>query len=413
VTDAANRALGAWRVVELPGAVSAQLGKSFADLGAEVIKVEPPDGDPGRALPPFAPDGTSLYWAAYAAGKRSVTADLDGDAGRDLVRQLAARADVLIESYPPGWLAERDLGYEALRALNPGLVMTSITPFGQTGPYAMMHGSDLVHLALGGYLYMTGPPDGAPLKPSAPYQSWLHGCMQALVGTLLALRQRRRSGRGAHVDQALRDTGLWMLTHTTQFWDMRQVNLKRQGASRDMGGALRLPSVWPTRDGYVVWLFQTGHIGGVRVKLLVDWMAEHGLAPDFLRTIDWPTFDLIAAGPEANERLTAVFGAFFATKSKAELFAWALPRGVMLAPVQTLRDVAADPQLAARDAWQTTTLAGQEVRLPASPVRLSESSWQPRGPAPAAPGADNDSIYGELLGLDADRLAALRSAGAL
>ena len=400
MNGSADRPLGAYRVVELPGAVTAQLGKSFADLGADVIKVEPPQGDAGRRLPPFSRDGTSLYWAAYNAGKRSVSADLDSDERRKLVRALAARADVLIESYPPGWLAERGLGFEALTALNPRLVLTSLTPYGQTGPFSQRAGADLVNFAQGGYLYMTGPPDGAPLKPSAPYQSWLHGCMQAFVATLIALRARRRSGRGAHVDQALRDTGPWMLTHTTQMWDLLRLNLKRQGASRDMGGALRLPTVWPARDGYIVWMFQTGHIGGVRVKQLVDWMAEHGMADDWLRTMDWPNFDLLSAGPDANERLTAAFGAFFASKTKADLFAWALPRGQMIAPVQTLHDVAADVQLQARHAWREQQIGGATARLPGPPVRLSEGKWEPRGAAPAVPGCDSDAVLAEWLAPD-------------
>jgi crotonobetainyl-CoA:carnitine CoA-transferase CaiB-like acyl-CoA transferase len=393
----ANRPLGAYRVLELPGAVTAQLGKSFADLGADVVKVETTQGDAGRSLPPFAPDGTSLYWAAYNAGKRSLTADLDDESGRDLVRRLAARADVLIESYPPGWLDARGLAYDALAALNPALVLVSLTPYGQTGPFAQRAGADLIHFAQGGYMHMTGPPDGAPLKPSAPYQSWLHGCMQAFVATLLALRARRRSGRGTHVDQALRDTGPWMLTHTTQMWDLLRINLQRQGASRDMGGALRLPTVWSARDGYIVWMFQTGHIGGARVKQLVDWMAEHGMAEDWLRQIDWPAFDLLSAGPNANERLTSAFGAFFATKSKAELFAWALPRGQMIAPVQTLRDVAADTQLQARGVWREQTIGGRPARLPGPPVRLSEGTWEPRYASAAAPGCDTDAVLAEWL----------------
>jgi benzylsuccinate CoA-transferase BbsE subunit len=417
--DAAEeRPLGGCRVVELPGAEPALFGKTFADLGAEVIKVEPPDGDPGRTLPPFAPDGSSLYWGAYAAGKWSVTAALKTDAGRDLLHRLAVVADIVVGALPAGWLeAPGGLGAELVDA-NPALVLVAISPFGQRGPYASWRGSDLVQFALSGYLYMTGPPDGAPLKPSAPYQTWFHGCMHAVAATLLALRARRKDGRGALIDQAMRDTGLWMLTHTCQFWDLLGVNLKRQGASRDMGGVLRLPSVWRARDGYIVWMFQTGHIGGERMRLLVEWMAAHGMAPDWLQEIRWDEFDLLTALPEMHARLTAAFAAFFATKTKAELFTWALPRGVMLAPVQTLSDVAADPQLAARGAWRpyagivgaAPPAAG--TRMPGPPVCMSGARWEPRGPAPAL-GAHNARVYGGLLGLSADAIAALAAAGAI
>ena len=372
------------RVLELPGAPHLPAGKAFADLGAEVIKVEPPGGDPARSLPPLARTGdggaTSLYWAAYMIGKRSVTADLTSDEGRALVRRLAAGADVLIESFAPGTLDSLGLGYTQLSAENPRLVLTSVTPFGQTGPYAGRLGSDLVQFAMSGYLYMTGPLDGTPIKPSAPYQSYLHGSMQAVAGTLLALRQRRITGRGAHVDQAMRDTGMWMLTHTYQFYDLLGVNLHRYGSQRDMGGAVRLPNVYRCRDGYVVWLFQTGHIGGKNTAALVEWMLAEGQAPDWLLDQDWMTFELITAGQELVGRLAQVFGAFFATKSKHDLLEWALPRGVMLAPVQTLRDVLDDTQLAARESWREVKPPGAQtpVRIPGPPIRLGLGAWEPR-----------------------------------
>src|SRR5581483_442792 len=147
----APRPLSAYRVVELPGAPHLPAGKSFADLGADVIKVEPPGGDPVRTLPPLAEskDGVTLgmYWSAYSLGKRSVTADLETEEGRALVRRLIATADVVIESYAPGEMGRLGLGYERLRAEHPGLVLTSLTPFGQTGPYAGWKGSDLVQFA--------------------------------------------------------------------------------------------------------------------------------------------------------------------------------------------------------------------------------------------------------------------------
>ena len=393
----APRPLAAFRVVELPGAPQLPAGRALADLGAEVIKIEPPGGDPARLLPPTARsrDGStsSLYWAAYSLGKRSVTADLVTEEGRAIVLRLVAGADVLLESYPPGVLEAYGLGYERLRAENPGLVLTSLTPFGQSGPYAGWRGSDLVQFAMSGYLYMTGPKDGTPIKPSAPYQTWLYGSLQAVAGTLLALRQRKRSGRGAHVDQALRDTGLWMLTHTYQFYDLLGINLQRHGARRDVGGAVRLPYVYRCLDGYVVWLFHSGDSRGRYTRMLVEWMAEHGLAPDWLLEQDWLTFDLLTAGPEMERRLAETFGAFFATKRKAELFEWAIAKGAMLAPVHTLRDLLDDVQLASRQAWRSLELdvGDGPVRVPGPPIRMSEAAWEPRGAGPAV-GAHNREL---------------------
>ncbi|HLZ71582.1 MAG TPA: CoA transferase [Dehalococcoidia bacterium] len=394
----ADRPLGRVRVLEMPGAEGALCGRSFADLGADVIKIEPPSGDPSRRLPPFSASGGSLYWAVYAAGKRSVALDLETERGRARLLRLVRISDVLIDTDPTGRQAALHLDYPRLCEENPALVLTSISPFGRSGPYARRKGSDLVQFAMSGYLHMTGPAGGPPLKVSAPYQTWLHGSMHAFAATLLALRQRRRTGHGADVDQALRDTGAWMLTHTYQFWDLLGVNLTRQGASRDMGGVLRLPTIWPARDGHIIWLFQTGYIGGSRMRQLVAWMAEHGMAPAFLHAIEWESFDLLGAGAAQRDQLVAAFTAFFAAKTRAELFAWALPRGVMLAPMQTLRNLADDPQLSARGAW--LPLAAEQsagARLPGAPVRMSAARWERRGPAPALD-EHNHAVLGDLLG---------------
>src|SRR3990170_1062493 len=197
VSERVERPLGHYRVLELPGIASLLTGKAFADLGADVIRVEPPGGDPVRRLPP------------------------------------------LVESRPGA----------------PGLI-SAASSIGRRPRHA--------HLEAGG---------GAapPLKPSVPFQSYLHASMQAVAATLVALRNRERTGKGAHVDQAVRDTGIWMLAHTYQFWDLLGVNLRRLGASRDLGGVRRLRTIHPCRDGHVVWLATTGHIGGGSMRALVDW----------------------------------------------------------------------------------------------------------------------------------------------
>ncbi len=414
-TDAA-RPLAAYRVVELPGGVHISAGKAFADLGAEVIKIEPPGGDPARRLPPLAKsaDGEecSLYWTAYSLGKRSVTADLDRPEGRQLVRRLLATADVAFESYDPGVLESLGLGYARLRADNPGLVLASITPFGQDGPLADWKGSDLVEFAMGGYLYMTGANQETPIKPSAPYQSWLYGSLHAVSASLLALRRRKRTGEGAYIDEARRDTGPWMLSGTFQYWDLLSINLHRYGSQRDVGGAVRLPNVYRCVDGYVIWLFQSGPRGKDTGRF-VEWMHEHGMAPDWLREQDWEEFDLLNVEPEVPVRLAEAFAAFFATKRKAELLDWAIAHGIMLAPVQSLRDVLSDRQLNVRQAWRSLDIetGRPPVVVPGPPIRLGEGDWEPRG-APPALGADNAAVYAGL-GYSPDQLAALQQRGIL
>jgi crotonobetainyl-CoA:carnitine CoA-transferase CaiB-like acyl-CoA transferase len=378
-----ERPLGHYRVLEMPGVATLLAGKTLADLGADVIKVEPVGGDPARTLPPLyeSKNGpTSLVWAACDIGKGHITADLTTPEGRRAFKGLAADADVLLESFRPGQLDAMGLGKDALRSANPGLVITSMTAFGQDGPYARWRGSDLVHLAASGYLHMTGPADGPPLKPSVPFQTYYHAAMQAVAATLIALRERQASGRGVDVDQACRDVGLWMLTHTYQYWDMQRINLRRLGASRDMGAFRRLRVIYRCRDGHVVWLAATGHIGGPSVHALVGWMHEQGMAPEWLRAIDWRSFDYVKEGVEVIERLEEQFAAFFLTRTKAELLEWALANRLMLSPLQDLQDVIDDPQLAARAAWRQLSVDEMRppVRIPGPPVRLSGALWQPR-----------------------------------
>ena len=227
-----DRLLGSLRVVELPGPATLFAGKCFADLGADVLKIEPPGGDPSRRLPPLvhvesATGPVSTSWLSYDIGKRHEEVALDTPAGRDRIFELAATADILLHSYPEARATALGLDSESLRGRNARLIEVAVTPFGYDGPYADNPASDLVQLAMSGYMHMTGDADGRPLRPSVPMQTYLHGSNQAFAAALLALRRRDQTGEGAFVDQSIRNTGLWMLTHTYQHWDMMRLNLKR------------------------------------------------------------------------------------------------------------------------------------------------------------------------------------------
>ncbi len=211
-------------------------------------------------------------------------------------------------------------------------------------------------------------------------------------------------------NQAIRDTGLWMLSNTYQFWDMLGVNLQRYGAQRDIGGAIRLPNVFRCLDGYVIWLFQSGQ-RGKDTDSLVAWMHEKGMAPDWLREIDWMEFDLLDVDPSVPERMAETFAAFFLTQKKLDLLDWAVASGVMLAPVQSLRDLLTDRQLATRQTWRSTEVQGKTVMIPGPPIRLSDGDWEPRGDAPES-GSSTDALYAEL-GYSAEELSALRQRGVI
>lgn len=414
-----ERPLGHLRVIALPGLPTLFLSRWLADLGADVIRIEPPGGDPDRSLGPFVDDcideNASLMWKNYATGSRSVTADLTSTDGQHLARLLIATADVLLEAFNPDTLQARELGVADLLEANPRLIAVSLSPFGQTGPSADKLSSDLVNLASSGYMHMTGPPEDTPLKPSAPYQSFLHAANHGLVATLIALRQVRQTGRGVHVDVSARETGIWMLTHTYQHYDFAGVDLKRQGAARDMGTAARIRSVFSTLDGYIVWLFQTGPANAPGLRSLVNLMDESGMAPPWMHDVPWEEIDLRTADAETRESYDHVFRAFFATQSKAVLFAWALAHRVMLAPVQTLADVMADPQLESRASWSelpAASLPNMSLRVPTAPVHMSLSRWFPRSPAPDS-GEHSLQVYRDELGLSARELQLLHSTGGL
>src|SRR5262249_4902582 len=199
------------RVLDLTGEIGFLAGTLLAELGADVVKVEPPGGDPARRRPPFW-DGVedperSLLWLALNTSKRGLTLDLDRAAGRALFLRLVERRDIVLESAPPGAIAARGLGWDVLHAHNPRLSLCSIPPFGQTGPHAGWRGSDLTVIAMSGTLHCTGDPDRAPLRCALPV-SYYHGSIEAAAGVAFALLARERTGEGQHVDVALQEAML-------------------------------------------------------------------------------------------------------------------------------------------------------------------------------------------------------------
>src|SRR5437879_4697606 len=258
--------LAPYRVLDLTGELGPLCAKILADLGADVLKVEPPTGDPSRWRGPFPGDRPdpeqSLSWAAWNVNKRSVTLDLALSAGRDGLRRRAREADFLIESFPPGELDRLGLGYLALAEENPRLIVTSITPFGQTGPYSTYRASDLELMAAAGCMSLTGEPDGPPLRISLPQASAWAG-VYAAAGSLLALQHRYLTGEGQHVDVAAQSCLLSALGHAPGFWDLNRTNTVRAGVfmtGRSITGA---PArvMWPCRDGFLNFIIYGGAAG--------------------------------------------------------------------------------------------------------------------------------------------------------
>ena len=336
-----------YRVLDLTGGAGFLAGKILGDLGADVVKVEPPGGDPARAQAPFlrgepGPE-RSLGWLAMNTSKRSVVLDLADDAGASRFRALARVADVLLESAAPGALAALGLGYEALQAENPGLVYCAITPFGQTGPYAGYRASDLSVVAMGGNASMTGDPDGPPTRCSQP-TAYFHAAPEAALGILMALYARDSTGRGQFVDVSMQECQLGTLLSGAG-----QVALTGRLGKRSGGFLGRTREIWRARDGQVSFGLRGGPARIPNLIATVEYMTECGMAPAWLRAFDWKNYSPISATDEELARLSDAFAAFFRTKSMRELYAEALKRRILLAPCNDAREILAQEQLRSRE----------------------------------------------------------------
>lgn len=414
MNEGSEAGLRPYRVLDLTDYKGFLCGKIFADLGADVIKIEPCGGDPARQFGPFWGNDPhpekSLYWLAYNAGKRGITLDLETAEGQEVFKSLVKRADFLVETFTPGYLDGLGLGYETLSPLNPRLIMASITPFGQTGPRSRWKGPDIVTWAMGGYMWMTGEPGRSPLRISHPPQAFLHASAMAAVGCLMALHYRAATGFGQHVDVAAQQCPSWMLTNTYAYWDLLKQNLSRGGVLRHFGNVY-LKTLWPARDGRVSFMFSGGHIGVKGQRRIVELMEKDGIAEDWLLKIDWNQMDAFSAQQPELDRISEAFTRFFESKTKSWLLEEAVKSGIMLGPVNTVADVVNSPQLRARDFW--TAVAYPEfsatINYPGTPVKMSKTLWRIRGRAPLIGEHNQEILSGEAWTIfsEADRSSTL------
>lgn len=408
-------ALAPYRVLDITTERGFLCGKIFADLGADVIKIEPPGGDCARSIGPFYKDTPdrekSLFWFAFNTGKKSITLNMETADGQQILKRLVKTADFLIESFDPGYLDELGIGYASLSQSNPRLIMGSITPFGQNGPYARWKGPDIVPWAMSCYMWMTGEPGRAPLRISSPPQTYLHASAITAAGLLLALRYRERNGEGQHVDTSAQQCPIWMLTHTYAYWDLLRVKLGRAGALRQFGDRFSR-TVWPCKDGYITFMMGGGLIGAKGQRRLVELMDREGMAEDWLKEFNWEEWSAATSNQEMLDRVKEAFGQFFKTKTKAELFDEAVKSNIMLAPVNTVADLMASPQLKDRDYWTEVEHPelGATITYPGAPCKLTETPWQIKGRAPLI-GEHNSDIYEWELAFSKREMTALKSAG--
>lgn len=360
------------RVVDLSTPRAELCGRTLAELGADVVKVEAPGGADARRLAPFAEGIGSLYWETVGLGKRSVVVDLDTEGGVAAVRALAERADVLVESHDPGHLAARGLGHADLAGANPGLVYVSVTPYGQTGPKARWPATDLIIEAAGGRLVLQGDRDRPPVPVGYPQASF-HAGVQAAADAVIALHGRLRTGRGQHLDVSMQA----VMVHTifSQASGARLNDADDTVGTRDDPDPQRaarmslLPDIWECADGYVAAPLMAGAL-----PLLAHIVAGEADVGEDLRTYEWPRLVADVLRERVDDafvrRATDVAARFFRQRTKAELYRLAHEGDFRLAPLQTTRDLLDDAQLRARGYWREVAgvlRCGPAVQMSATP----------------------------------------------
>ena len=378
-------ALGHLRVLDLAGPMGQRCSKLMADMGADVIKVEPPEGDPARHTGPFFegkahPEG-SLYFLNFNTNKRSITLDLTSRDGRDLFHRLAATADVLVESFAPGYLDSLGVGFKSLRRTNPGLVMTSITPFGQTGPYKDFHGTDLVAQAMGGLMYTQGDDTKAPC--AAPCElAYQLTSVHAAYGALAALHHRRKSGRGQQVDVSLYEVMSHLLLVLVRYAFNGDI-IRRAG--RLITNAPPPSSYFECKDGKsasISIIFPREWQG------LMDWMDNEILADPVWedRLFKYANQDIIV---EATQDFVSKF-------TRDEFVEQAQARYLSAIPINTLEDVVKSPKNRERGYFTKSTHPHIGDHLyPGAPYHFSETPWALHRSAPLL-GQHQEEILQEL-----------------
>lgn len=411
--DTRDLPLSPYRALDLTDEKGYFCGKILGDLGADVIKVEPPGGDSGRNIGPFYHDipdkEKSLYFFAYNTNKRSVTLNIETSNGQEIFKRLVKTADFVIESFAPGYMDKLGLGYSILDGINPRIIMVSITPFGQTGPYKDWKASDIVAIAMGGLSHIMGSPDRPPARVSVD-QAYVIAGAQAAMGAMIAHYYREATGKGQHVDNSIQESVAISALTVPQMWDLQRFIWRRAGAFLPRSGKL-VRHLWPCKDGYVAWRLFGGGLG-VKTRALVEWMDSEGQA-DELTKVNWEEMNYLTVTPEEFDHWQSLFGKFFKTRSKAELCREALARGIVLFPASTPQDLLEDPQLEARDYWKEVEYPelSSTIIYPGALYKSSEFSWKIHR-APLI-GEHNREVYEEELGFSKQALTILKHGGVI
>ena len=410
-------ALAGCRVLEFSHSAAAVAGRVLADLGAEVIKIEPPGGEQARhAEPAFdGADGQRHGFAflAFNVGKRSVTLDVHAAAGQEILGRLAASSDIVVVDWERvGTPAEADRLRALCTAASPRLVFCEIWPYGR-GEHEDTAATDLTIQAQGGHLFLNGDTDRPPVRVSAPV-AVLAGGAEAASAALMAYYHALRTGEGQRVDVSMQECIIWTLLNTTMTWQCMGINEIRGGAvKKERGNSFFTRLVWPCKDGFI----QFGPVGGgggaardISLNALIDWMREEGFFDGILLAHDWNGPNRFSVPQQAYDQVTEVIGAFIATRTMDELIERGMKQRILLAPIYTVPQLLQAEQLEARGFFREVPDArrGATALHPGPFARLSETPIVGFRPAPD-PGADTREVLATV-GLTSAEISALRNA---
>ena len=394
------------------------IGKLLGEMGARVVKIEPPDGDPARTVLPFRDDvpdeNQSLYFWSFNTAKEGITLDLNKTAGQDVLRRLVSKADLLLESFAPGYMESLGLGYEELSTINPSLIMTSLTGFGQDGPYRDYKTSDLVAMAMGGVMHSCGYddlPGAPPIRPSGGH-GYIIASNYATLGTLMALNWRDMTGEGQYVDASIHEACSCTTEAAMPTYIYTKELVKRQ-TGRHHGVQPTPKTLCPTADGKYINVF------AVFTSLdqwlsLVGWMDAAGMAEDLTdpRYRDMARMRM-RVGPEVDHAFVVV-KKFIAVHNAEEIYRGAqgrkFPWAIIRSPEENLDDphFAEDrgvfAQIEHPELGETYTYAGRPYIMNGTPWRSFRSPLL---------GEHNDLVYGEELGMTQEEIADLRQSGVI
>ena len=395
--DAAARPLHGIRVLELGQFLAGPFAATLLGYyGAEVIKVEQPQGGDQIRRWRTLKNGTSLWWSSLGRNKKCITLDLKSARGQELVKQLALKSDVLVENFRPGIMESWGLGPDTLKPLNPGLIYARVSGYGQTGPYASKPGYASACEGFGGFRYINGFPGQAPVRPNLSMGDTLAG-LHAAFGVLLALQQRGKSGAGQVVDVALFESVFNLLESVVPEYD-------GAGQVREPSGST-ITGIAPTntylcQDGkYVI----IGGNGDSIFKRLMTCVGRADLAED-------PRLAHNDGRVQHEQEVDAAINAWTSQHSAADVLAAMEQARVPAGPIYSVADMFNDPHYQARGLFEQVEVDGEPLKIPAILPKLSETPGGTDWPGPAL-GSHNTEIFGTLLGLSEAEQAELRQAG--